>query len=67
MERFGIADPRRVAKVGDTPADLLEGNNAGCGLIVGVTQGTHTRQQLEPYPHTSLIDTIAGLSGAART
>jgi phosphonatase-like hydrolase len=63
MDRFGIADPRRVAKVGDTPADLLEGQNAGCGLIVGVTHGTHTRQQLEPYPHTCLIDTIAGFPG----
>jgi phosphonatase-like hydrolase len=63
MKRFGIVDPRRVAKVGDTPVDLLEGKNAGCGLIVGVTQGTHTRQQLEPFPHTSLIDTIAAFPG----
>ncbi len=59
MDRLGVADPRRVAKVGDTPADLLEGKNAGCGLIVGVTQGTHARKELEPYPHTCLIDTIA--------
>ena len=59
MNQFGIVDPRRVAKVGDTPVDLLEGKNAGCGLIVGVTQGTHTRQQLESFPHTSLIETIA--------
>jgi len=60
MNRFGITDPQRVAKVGDTPADLLEGNNAGCGLIVGVTRGTHTRQELKPYPHSCLIETIAG-------
>jgi phosphonatase-like hydrolase len=63
MDRLGVADPRRVAKVGDTPVDLLEGNNAGCGLIVGVTRGTHTRQELEPYPHTCLIDTIADFPG----
>jgi phosphonatase-like hydrolase len=63
MDRLGVADPQRVAKVGDTPADLLEGNNAGCGLIVGVTQGTHTRKELEPYPHTCLIDTIAAFPG----
>jgi phosphoglycolate phosphatase-like HAD superfamily hydrolase len=61
MGRFGIIDSRRTAKVGDTPADLQEGQNAGCGLIVGVTQGTHTRQQLEPYPHSFLINTIADL------
>jgi len=63
MDRLGVTDPQQVAKVGDTPADLLEGDNAGCGLIVGVTQGTHTRQELEPYPHTCLIDTIAAFPG----
>ena len=51
--------PAHVAKVGDTPADLEEGHNAGCGLVVGVVGGTHTREQLEPYPHTHLIETIA--------
>jgi phosphonatase-like hydrolase len=60
MDRLGIVDPQRVAKVGDTPADLLEGDHAGCGLIVGVTRGTHTWQELAPYPHTCLIETIAG-------
>jgi phosphonatase-like hydrolase len=63
MSRFGIADPRRVAKVGDTPADLQEGHCAGCGLVVGVTGGTHTRLELEPYPHHHLIETIADLPG----
>ena len=37
MEQFGIDDPQRVAKVGDTPVDLQEGQSAGCGLVVGVT------------------------------
>jgi phosphonatase-like hydrolase len=46
MLNLGVSDPRRVAKVGDTPADLLEGKNAGCGLIVGVTQGSCAREQL---------------------
>lgn len=61
MRRFGIDDPAKVAKVGDTPADLQEGKNAGCGLILGVTQGTHTRAQLEPHPHTLLIDSVRDL------
>ncbi len=61
MNQFAIKDPAKVAKVGDTPADLLEGKNAGCGLIVGVTEGTHTREQLEPYPHTLLIGTVRDL------
>ena len=48
--RLGISDPRRVAKVGDTPADLEEGTNAGCGLVIGVTSGTFTREQLHGMP-----------------
>ena len=59
MRHFDIHDPGRVAKVGDTPADLLEGTQAGCGLVVGVTQGSHTRAQLEVHPHTHLIATVA--------
>ena len=61
MRRMQVVDPQRVAKVGDTPADLEEGRNARCGLIVGVTQGTHRRDELERHPHTHLIDTIADL------
>jgi len=58
MMMFEIADPKRIAKVGDTPADLEEGTNAGCGLVVGVTEGTHSRAQLERIPHTHLIPNI---------
>lgn len=61
MVRFGITDARSVAKVGDTPADPQEGHNAGCGMVIGVTEGTHTREQLEPFPHTHLIGTVAEL------
>ena len=61
MERFDVRDARQVAKIGDTPADLQEGTNAGCGVVVGVTRGSHTREQLDPHPHTHLIGTIAEL------
>lgn len=61
MSELGVHDPLRVVKVGDTPADLEEGTNAGCGRVIGVTGGTHTRQQLETYPHTDLIETVADL------
>lgn len=59
MLKLGVTDPRRVAKVGDTPADLLEGKNAGCGLVIGVTQGSSAREQLERYPHDHLISSVA--------
>ena len=61
MRRMEIQDPKRVAKVGDTPADLEEGKNAGCGFVIGVTRGTHSREQLEQYEHTHLIETVADL------
>jgi phosphonatase-like hydrolase len=66
MKRLGIIDPARVAKVGDTPADLQEGSNAGCGLIIGVTEGTHSREQLEGHPHTLLIDSVKGMPAVLR-
>jgi phosphonatase-like hydrolase len=66
MAQLGVADVRLVAKVGDTPADLQEGENAGCGLVVGVTRGTHSRQELEAFPHTDLIETIAELPALLR-
>lgn len=61
MELTGVTDPRAVAKVGDTPSDLQEGTAAGCGLVIGVTNGSHTREQLAAHPHTHLIDNLAAL------
>jgi len=58
MVLTGVSDPRHVAKVGDTPADLEEGQAAGCGLVVGVTDGSHTRNELLRWPHTHLIDNV---------
>src|SRR5262249_3538285 len=61
MIKLGVDDPRRIAKIGDTPADLLEGRNAECGLVIGVTQGSSTREQLERFPHDYLIGSVAEL------
>jgi phosphonatase-like hydrolase len=63
MELTGVTDACRVAKVGDTPSDLQEGRAAGCGLVIGVTNGSHTREQLAPHPHTHLIDNLRELPG----
>ena len=61
MQKLGITESHQVAKIGDAPADLLEGKNAGCGLVVGVTKGSSTREQLLRYPHDYLINTVAEL------
>jgi phosphonatase-like hydrolase len=63
MRQLGVTDARSVAKIGDTPSDLQEGSAAGCGWVIGITSGTHTREQLAPVPHTHLIDNLAELAG----
>ena len=57
----GAEDCKRVIKVGDTPSDLQEGTAAGCGLVVGVTNGSHTRDELARHPHTHLLASISEL------
>jgi phosphonatase-like hydrolase len=66
MARFDIKEGDSVAKVGDTPSDLQEGASAGCGWVIGVTEGSHTREQLAPYPHTHLIPSVAELPALFR-
>lgn len=61
MTLTGVRDAHRVAKVGDTPADLLEGTAAGCGLVIGVTNGNHSREELSAHPHTHLIGELQEL------
>jgi len=58
MRDLGVSDASRVAKVGDTPSDLEEGQAAGCGMVIGVTQGSHTAEQLQPHAHTHLVGTV---------
>jgi phosphonatase-like hydrolase len=59
MLNAGIERPREVAKVGDTEVDVREGQNAGCKYVIGVTTGIFTRQELEAYNPTHIIDDIA--------
>jgi phosphonatase-like hydrolase len=58
MELTAVRNPKLVAKVGDTPSDLQEGTAAGCGLVIGVTNGTHTREQLAGHAHTHLLASL---------
>jgi phosphonatase-like hydrolase len=54
-----IERPREVAKVGDTEVDVREGQNAGCKYVIGITTGIFTREELETYNPTHIIDDIA--------
>jgi phosphonatase-like hydrolase len=60
MALTGVTDPAQVAKIGDTPSDMAEGLAAGCGLVVGVSYGTHTREQLS-QPGVVVIDRLSDL------
>ncbi|MDX2273728.1 MAG: HAD hydrolase-like protein [Cyanobacteriota bacterium] len=72
MRRTGVESVMQVAKVGDTPSDLEQGSAAGCAYVIGITNGSHDRQALQPHPHTHLIDElgellpILGISAQAR-
>lgn len=46
MTATGVRDPARVAKIGDTPVDMLEGRAASCGSVIGILTGTGTAQEL---------------------
>ena len=58
MELTGVRDISKVAKVGDTASDLQEGNAAGCAIVVGVTTGAFSKEELEKEEHTHLIEQI---------
>lgn len=61
MTLLNVGNPKAVVNVGDTPSDLLSGRAAGVGLNLGVTNGTHDRDQLDAYPHDYLLNSLAEL------
>jgi phosphonatase-like hydrolase len=61
MQLLNVENARLVVNVGDTPSDLLSARAAGCRLNVGLTNGTHSREQLDPHPHDVLLDSLADL------
>jgi phosphonatase-like hydrolase len=63
MQQLNVTDTNAVAKVGDTKVDVEEGRNAGCGLVISVTTGAYTRDELELYQPDHIIDNLSELSG----
>lgn len=58
MSRLNVSDFSQVVKIGDTEVDIKEGRNAGCGMVVAVTTGSYTREQLESYHPDHIIDSL---------
>ena len=61
MTLLNVSNPKAVINVGDTPSDLLSGRAARVALNLGVTNGTHTAEQLDAYPHDHLLGSLAEL------
>ena len=61
MQQLLIENVEDVVKVGDTEVDIKEGRNAGCGLVVAVTTGAYTKEQLQKYHPDYIIDSLEEL------
>jgi phosphonatase-like hydrolase len=61
MEQAGVADPRRVAVVGDTRLDLEAAANAGAAYRVAVLTGAHDRATLERGPFTHIVASVGAV------
>jgi len=59
MELTQVHDAGCVAKIGDTASDLQEGTAAGCGLVIGVTTGAFSKDDLAKEKHTHLIASVS--------
>jgi len=56
MQAAGVSDSEYVMKVGDTTVDIEEGRLAGCGLVVAVTTGAQSREELLRASPDRIID-----------
>jgi len=62
MELFGVTDPQKVLKAGDSAIDIEEGKNANCGWTVGVLTGAQNREQLETARPTLILESLSSLA-----
>lgn len=61
MQKLLIENVEDVVKVGDTEVDVKEGRNAGCGLVIAITTGAYSREQLKQYHPDYIIDSLKEL------
>ena len=61
MTHLDVQSVHEVIKIGDTPAVMLEGRNAGCRGVVGVLSGPRPVTAWGQYWHTHVIPSVADL------
>ena len=67
MMQLDVQSVHEVLKIGDTPADMLEGYNAGCRGIVGVLTGPRPVEAFGRYRHTHIIPSVKDLPALIET
>ncbi len=63
MRRCKVTDPLQVVKIGDTPVDVEEGLAAGCGMVIAVTTGAGSEEDLVRMNPTHIIHALHQLRG----
>ncbi len=61
IQVLNVSDANKVINIGDTPSDLKSGVRAGCRMSLGVTNGTHTRQQLSIHRNDGLLNKVSDI------
>ena len=61
MSQLDVQSVHEVIKIGDTPADMLEGRNAGCRGVIGVLSGPRPVTAWGKYWHTHVIPSVKEL------
>jgi phosphoglycolate phosphatase-like HAD superfamily hydrolase len=61
MERFNIDSVEYVINVGDTVADILEGQNAGTLYQVAVLSGSDSIEQLDKMKPNLIVNSVKDL------
>ena len=61
MKVTHVQHAAQVAKIGDTEVDIAEGRTAGCGLVVAVTTGAYTKEQLRVFKPDAIINNLKEL------
>ena len=61
MTQLNVQSVHEVIKIGDTPADMLEGYNAGCLAVIGVLSGPRPVEAWGRYRHTHVLASVKEL------
>lgn len=65
MDMTNTRHVQHVIKAGDTHIDMLEGYNAGCGLLLGVLSGAGTRDELSKKANV-IVSSVMHLENVVR-